>query len=328
MTKNTLLIVDDEPANLTIMRNFLVSDYQLLLVRDGVEAIEVATKHQPDLILLDINMPGMDGYAVCRGLKSNPATEAIPVIFVTALSDIIEEAIGFEVGCVDYLIKPVQEEIVKARVRAHLSLVQISQLERSRRDALIMLGKAGEYNDECTGMHIWRMAAYSRCLAETVGWSNERSELLELAAPMHDIGKIGIPDSVLRKPSKLDPDEWSIMKSHCRIGYEILSTSDAKVFQLAAEIALRHHEQWNGNGYPDGVSATEIPESARIVAVADVFDALTMKRPYKDAWPIGKAIEIIREGKGQHFEPRLIEAFQDCLPRIMEIKAEWDKREK
>lgn len=324
MTDNTLLIVDDVPANLALLREFLAADYKLLLVRDGAEAIDVAARQQPSLILLDINMPGMDGYQVCRALKANPVTEAIPVIFVTTLSDEIDEEVGFSAGCVDYLIKPVRERIVKARVRAHLSLVKASTLERSRRDALMMLGKAGEYNDFCTGMHLWRMAAYSRCLAAAVGWPADRCELMELAAPMHDIGKIGVPDSVLRKPDKLNDEEWAIMRSHCQIGYEILSASDAKVFELAAEIALRHHEKWDGSGYPNGLSGTDIPESARIVAVADVFDALTMERPYKDAWSIDKAIEIIQHDKGKHFEPRLIDAFSAHLPRIIEIKAEWD----
>jgi putative two-component system response regulator len=324
MTDNKIMIVDDEPANLAILREFLAADYKLLLVRDGAEAIDVAAKQQPSLILLDISMPRMDGYQVCRALKANPITEAIPVIFVTALSDETEEEVGFDAGCVDYLIKPVRERIVKARVRAHLSLVKATKLERSRRDALMMLGKAGEYNDNCTGMHLWRMAAYSRCLAEAIGWPADRCELMELAAPMHDIGKIGIPDSVLRKPDKLNDEEWLIMRSHCRIGYEILSASDALMFELAAEIALRHHEKWDGSGYPNGLSGNDIPESARIVAVADVFDALTMERPYKDAWPTDKAIEIIQHDKGKHFEPRLIDAFIARLPRILEIKAEWD----
>ncbi|MCQ8105107.1 HD domain-containing protein [Methylomonas sp. SURF-2] len=161
-------------------------------------------------------------------------------------------------------------------------------------------------------------------MAETVGWPKQDCEMLEQAAPMHDTGKIGIPDSVLRKPGQLDADEWAIMRSHCRIGYEILSSSDAPVFVLAAEIALHHHEKWDGSGYPGGLAGEAIPQSARIVALVDVFDALTMKRPYKDAWPVEKALEALREGAGDHFDPALVDAFESCLSRILEIKAAFD----
>lgn len=327
MSYGSLLIVDDEPANLAMLRGILKDDYSLMLARSGPEALELASKHRPSLILLDIQMPGMDGYAVCRALKADPATEAIPVIFVTMLSELGNEEAGFDAGCVDYLIKPVYAGIVQARVRTHLSLVQSTLVEKTCSAALAMLGKAGHYNDSDTGVHIWRMAAYARQLAEAVGWSKERCDLLEQAASMHDTGKIGIPDAVLRKPGKLDADEWAIMRTHSRIGYEILSSSDAPVFQLAAEIALRHHEKWDGSGYPDGLAGEDIPESARIVALADVFDALTMKRPYKDAWPVERALAALREDAGQHFDPSLAEAFEACLPRILEIKMTWDQRE-
>lgn len=327
MLYGPLLLVDDEPANLAILRQILKDDYSLMLARSGSEALEVVSKHRPSLILLDIQMPGMDGYSVCRTLKANALTEAIPVIFITTLSELINEEAGFSAGCVDYLIKPVQPGIVRARVRTHLSLVQAKQLEKTCNEALAMLGKAGHYNDADTGLHIWRMASYARILAEALGWSTERCDLLEHAAPMHDTGKIGIPDAVLRKPGKLDAEEWAIMQTHSRIGYDILSTSDAPVFELAAEIALYHHEKWDGSGYPEGLAGEAIPGSARITALADVFDALTMKRPYKDAWPAEQAIQTLREGAGHHFDPALVEALETCLPRILEIKTEWDKRE-
>jgi putative two-component system response regulator len=190
-----------------------------------------------------------------------------------------------------------------------------------------MLGMAGHYNDTDTGVHIWRMSAYARELACALGWSATACVELELAAPMHDTGKIGIPGSILRKPGKLDAAEWEIMKQHARIGYEILSRSDAPVFRLAAEIALRHHERWDGSGYPDGLAGEAIPESARIVAIADVFDALTMKRPYKEAWPIDKTLATMRESSGTHFDPGMLERFIEILPRLLEIKATWDARE-
>jgi len=327
MTHGPLLLVDDEVTNLANLRAILAGEYPLMLARSGAEAIGLAVKHQPALILLDIQMPELDGYAVCRALKADPRTVGIPVIFVTALSEVGNEEAGFAAGGVDYLIKPVSAGIVRARVRTHLSLVHTKELEKHSRDAIFMLGKAGHYNDADTGAHIWRMAAYARELAATIGWSPAQCDLLELAAPMHDTGKIGIPDAILRKPGKLDPDEWTVMKTHCVIGFAILSSSEAPVFRLAAEIARYHHERWDGSGYLERLAGEAIPESARIVAVADVFDALSMKRPYKEAWPLERVMATLRAGAGSHFDPSLIAAFEGCLPRILELKADWDQRE-
>jgi putative two-component system response regulator len=327
MPTGPLLIVDDEPLNLAAMHQILAGDYRLVFARNGAEALEVTARCAPALILLDIQMPDMDGYQVCQALKADPATAAIPVIFVTALSDVGDEAAGFAAGAVDYIIKPLSAPIVRARVATHLSLVQASRLERSYHDALKMLGKAGHYNDTETGVHIWRMAAYARELASALGWSAAACADLERAATMHDTGKIGTPSEILRKPGKLDAGEWEIMKQHTRIGYEVLSGSDAPLFRLAAEIALRHHERWDGSGYPDGLAGEAIPESARIVAIADVFDALTMKRPYKEAWPLEQTLAIMRESSGTHFDPRLFARFEEILPRILTVKSEWDARE-
>jgi putative two-component system response regulator len=278
-------------------------------------------------VLLDIRMPDLDGYSVCRALKADAQTEFIPVIFVTTQAELGDEAQGFAVGGVDYLVKPVTAAILHARVRAHLSLVHAKQLQQSYQDALGMLARAGHYNDSDTGMHIWRMAAYAECVAEAAGWPQEQAEMLAMAAPMHDTGKIGIPDAILRKPGRLDAEEWRVMRQHSQIGYEILVKSNAPIFKLAAEIAYAHHERWDGRGYPRGLVGEAIPESARIVAIADVFDALTMTRPYKAAWPVDQAVETMREGSGSQFEPRLFEGFAERLPRILEIKAEWDRRE-
>jgi len=327
MTHGPLLLVDDEVTNLANLRAILAGEYPLMLARSGAEAIGLAVKHQPALILLDIQMPELDGYAVCRALKADPRTEAIPVIFVTALSEVGNEEAGFAAGGVDYLIKPVSAGIVRARVRTHLSMVNTKELEKRSRDAIFMLGKAGHYNDADTGAHIWRMAAYTRELAATIGWSPAECDLLELAAAMHDTGKIGIPDAILRKPGRLDPDEWTAMKTHCVIGFAILSSSEAPVFRLAAEIARYHHERWDGSGYLEGLAGEAIPESARIVAVADVFDALSMKRPYKEVWPLERVMATLRAGAGSHFDPSLIAAFEGCLPRILELKADWDQRQ-
>ena len=322
-----ILVVDDLPQNLATLQQVLSSQYRLVFARNGAEAIAAAFKHLPSLILLDIEMPDMDGYSVCRSLKADPRTEAIPIIFVTSLSEIGDEAAGFAVGAVDYIIKPFSPAIVLARVRTHLSLVRTTLLEHAYRDAIFMLGEAGHYNDNDTGLHIWRMAAYSAAIAAACGWSAEACHQLELAAPMHDTGKIGIPDAILRKPAKLDPDEWVVMKTHSRIGYEILSTSTAPIFQLAAEIALHHHERFDGSGYPGGLVGEAIPESARIVALADVFDALSMKRPYKEEWPLERIMATIRESTGSHFDPRIVEVFNSILPQILQIKKDWNARE-
>lgn len=327
MDNTYILLVDDEPTNLAILRKILEPDYRLVYARSGLETFEAIKQYQPSLILLDVQMPDMDGYTICKILKANPANEGIPVIFVTNLGDLGHEKEGFAAGCVDYLNKPVAPDIVLARVRTHLSLVRTIELQKSHHDAIFMLGEAGHYNDNDTGVHIWRMAAYSKALAKKLGWTLSQLELLEMAAAMHDTGKIGIPDSVLRKPGKLNDEEWRIIKTHCQIGYDIMSKSKAALFILAAEIALHHHEKWDGSGYPRGLVETSIPESARIVAITDVFDALTMRRPYKEAWPIEKAIATIRDSSGQHFDPAIVSCFLDIQSEIIEIKAEWDRRE-
>jgi putative two-component system response regulator len=326
MNHGPILCVDDDPNNLGILRHILKDLYSLVFARNGAEALQAVKKHNPSLILLDVQMPDMNGYEVCRQLKQNPETEHIPVIFVTNKSEIFDEKAGFDAGGVDYIVKPLYPMIVQARVSTHLSLIQASELERSCRAAVYMLGDAGHYNDTDTGVHIWRMAAYSKVLASAAGWPIERQNLMELAAPLHDTGKIGIPDAVLKKPGSLDAAEWEIMKTHSQIGYDILSKGDTPVFNLAAEIALNHHEKWDGSGYPNGLAGTRIPESARIVAAADVFDALAMKRPYKEPWTLDRIMTTLEEGAGRHFEPKMVELLKDNLSRILEIKETLDRQ--
>jgi len=324
MPHGPILLVDDEPQNLAALREVLSSSYPLAFANNGATAVIAAERVRPSLILLDIRMPDMDGYQVCRIIKSTPNLEHIPVIFITSLSEVGDETEGFEAGAVDFIHKPISPAIVKARVRTHLSLVKASLLEQSYRDAITMLGVAGHYNDADTGAHIWRMAAYSRALANASGWADVDCQRLETAAPMHDTGKIGIPSHILRKPGKLDAEEWEIMKSHTRIGHRILSQSNAPLFRMAAEVAKYHHEKWDGSGYPEGLSGSSIPESARIVAVADVFDALTTQRPYKEAWPVDQAMAALQEGSGTSFDPELVTTFVNILPEILQIKARWD----
>ena len=318
-----LLLVDDEPTNLQVLRHVLQADYRLLYATDGARALQVAREQQPQLILLDIMMPGMDGYAVCRALKADPATAGIPVIFVTALNDSQDETAGFDVGAVDYITKPVSPPVVRARVRTHLSLVRMEELRETRLQIVQRLGRAAEYKDNETGMHVIRMSHFSKLLALAAGCSPAWAEDLLNAAPMHDVGKIGIPDAVLRKPGPLDADEWDTMRRHPEIGAEIIGEHPSGVLQLAREIALAHHEKWDGSGYPRGLAGEAIPLSARIVAIADVFDALTTRRPYKEPWPVQEAMSHIAAQAGKHFDPALVALFAPLLPQLLEIRARW-----
>lgn len=324
MNLKTILIVDDEPANLAVMEHILAGSYTLVVARDGAQARRAIVKHRPSMVLLDVGLPDIDGYELCRQLIQLDPTQSVQVIFVTGYSDAAHEAAGFDAGGVDYIVKPVTPQIVRARVSAHLARVQISTLEQSYRAAILMLGYAGHYNDVDTGAHIWRMAAYARALAVACGYDDDSSARLELAAPMHDTGKLGVPQAILRKPGPLDAQEWDIMRTHPQVGFNILSKSHAPVFQLAAEVSLCHHERWDGSGYPAGLKGKEIPQSARIVALADVFDALSMKRPYKEPWPVEKIVAHLEAGSGAHFDPELVVLFTGILPRILAIQEHWD----
>lgn len=321
--RQCLLLVDDEPTNLQVLRHILQDDYRLLFAKDGPKALELAGRERPALVLLDVMMPGMTGHDVCQQLKNDPATREIPVIFVTALADTEDEAKGFEVGAVDYITKPVSPAIVKARVRTHLSLVRVDELKRTRLEIVQRLGLAAEYKDNETGLHVIRMSHYSRILARALGWSEADCDDLLNAAPMHDVGKIGIPDAVLRKPGKLDADEWAVMRQHVSIGANIIGEHPSGLLRMAQRIALTHHEKWDGSGYPKGLAGEDIPIEGRIVAIADVFDALTSERPYKQAWPVEEAVAFLREQSGQHFDPDLVELFIQQLPAVLEVKARW-----
>lgn len=322
-----LLLVDDEPTNLQVLRHILQDEYRLVFARDGHKAISLAMEQKPDLILLDIMMPDLDGLDVCRCLKSEHSTRSIPVIFVTALSDVDDEAVGFEVGGVDYITKPVNAAVVKARVKTHLNLVHLDEIRETRLAIVQRLGRASEYKDNETGMHVIRMSHYSRIIARAAGFSEHEADDLLNAAPMHDVGKIGIPDSIIRKPGKLDADEWREMQRHAEIGAEIIGHDASSLLQMARRIALYHHEKWDGSGYPEGLKGEAIPIEARIVAIADVFDALTSVRPYKKAWTVDDAVNLIVSESGKHFDPTLVSVFVQEIPAILEIKARWVETE-
>lgn len=322
-TRPKLLLVDDEPTNLQVLRQVLQDDYRLFFAKDGDKALELAARECPNLILLDVMMPGMTGYEVCSRLKQSEATAAIPVIFVTALVDVDDEARGFEVGAVDYITKPISPPIVRARVRTHLSLVRVDELKATRLQIVQRLGLAAEYKDNETGLHVIRMSHYSRVLALAAGFSEQAADDLLNAAPMHDVGKIGIPDAILQKNGKLDDAEWQVMRSHAQIGADIIGEHPSGLLQMARSIALTHHEKWDGTGYPNGLKGEDIPLTGRIVAIADVFDALTSVRPYKAAWSVEEALELLRRESGKHFDPQLVELFLGCMPEVLAIKARW-----
>ena len=321
--KQSLLLVDDEPTNLRVLRTVLQEQYRLLFAKSGEEALQLLEKEQADLILLDVMMPGLTGFDVCARLKVNPLTCAIPVIFVTALKDEMDETKGFEVGAVDYITKPISPAVVRARVKTHLSLVQAQELKQTRLQVIQRLGRAAEYKDNETGLHVMRMSHYAQVLALAYGFSEQKAEDLLHAAPMHDIGKIGIADSILLKPGKLTTEEYQEMQKHPLIGAEIIGDCESDLLKMAKAVALYHHEKWDGTGYPFGLSGEQIPVEARIVALSDVFDALTSARPYKQAWSIEQTLQHIRAQKGQHFEPLLVDLLEQNLQQILAIKQRW-----
>jgi len=331
--KATVLVVDDTPENIDVLSGILKPHYRVKAAINGRLALSIAAREpQPDLILLDIMMPEIDGYEVCRRLKTDPLTAAIPVIFVTAKSEVEDEQQGFSLGAVDYITKPVSPPRVLARVRTHLALYdqarhlealvqeRTGQLQETRLEVIRRLGRAAEYKDNETGTHVIRMSWFCRFIAEAMGMPEDWCELLYNAAPMHDVGKIGIPDRILLKPGKLDDMEWQEMQRHAEYGAEIIGEHDSPLLAMAHEIAKNHHEKWDGSGYPRGLRGEDIPLSARIVAVADVFDALTSERPYKKAWTEDEAIALLQREAGAHFDPKLVPLLVQCLPRVREVQ--------
>jgi putative two-component system response regulator len=318
-----ILAVDDEASNLQLLRQILQDHYRLRFAKDGARALELAREERPNLILLDVMMPGMSGYEVCAALKADPLTAAIPVIFVTALHDTDDELEGFEAGAVDYITKPVSPPVVRARVRTHLSLVRMEELRASRLEIVQRLGLAAEYKDNETGLHVIRMSHFARILGLAAGMTELEADDLLHAAPMHDVGKIGIPDRILQKPGPLEPGEWKIMQTHASIGAEIIGRHESGMLALAHDIALTHHEKWDGSGYPKGLAGEQIPLAGRICAVADAFDALTSVRPYKTAWSEAEAVEFLVQQKGRHFDPALVDLFIAQMPAIRAIRQRW-----
>ncbi len=334
--KQSILIVDDTSENIDLLVGILENNYNVKVAINGERAIKIANaQERPDLILLDIMMPGMDGFEVCRLLKDNPYTKHIPVIFLTAMQDPESERKGLELGAVDFVTKPISPPTVMARIKTHLKLhnqnqeleemvfQRTAELRETRLEIIKYLGKAAEYKDNDTGLHVVRMSLYVKMLAEELGLDKREVELIYQASPMHDVGKIGIPDTILKKTGKLDADEWEIMKKHTIYGDNIFDKPSSQLLRTAKAIALTHHEKWDGSGYPNGLKQEEIPLAGRIAAIADVYDALVSERPYKKAWTHEEAIEEIKTSSGTHFDPKIVDVFLSLSNKILQIKDQY-----
>ncbi len=331
--KETILIVDDEPANIKALAGVLQADYRILAAINGQEALNLIFDRASELslILMDVLMPGLSGYDVMARLRSYPETKGLPVIFITAQTNPDEEAKGLDMGAVDYIGKPFHPVIVKARVRTQIELKKhkdnlddlvadrTQELVRTRKEIVLRLAKAAETRDNETGMHIIRLSHLCAMLGRASGMTSSQVETLSTASLMHDIGKIGIPDNILLKPGRHTPEERKVMETHTTLGGEILAESDNELLIMGREIAMAHHERWDGTGYPRGLKGEEIPIEGRITSVCDVFDALTSERPYKKAWTKREACTFLQENKGTMFEPQLVDLFLENLDQVSQI---------
>jgi len=352
----TVLIVDDTPANLSLLAGLLKEQYRIKVANSGAKALELAMAAPPDLVLLDIMMPEMDGYEVCRRLQSMESTRRVPVIFLTAKNSVEDEELGFSVGAVDFIHKPISPPIVAARVRTHLGLKawqdylqdrnaglekevrnRLSEINQLQDASIYVMVSLAEFRDECTGNHIRRTQEYVRLLAKRLAelpkyaltLTNSKIDLLTKSAPLHDIGKITIPDHILLKPGKHTDEEFLTMRTHAERGYELLKLAGdfmgarGDFLGFAMEIARYHHERWDGAGYPHNLAGNAIPLSARLMAVADVYDALRSRRPYKNAMSHAEAVVIIQAGRGGHFDPDVVDAFLALNDQFVAVADSW-----
>jgi putative two-component system response regulator len=339
-----VLIVDDQIVNVKLLERILKNSgfKNVFSTTDSRQAVSLYQEHNIDVLLLDIRMPHLDGFQVIEELQSITENDYLPILVLTA--ELTSETRGkaLTIGAKDFLVKPFDQSEVLQRtqniIEVRLLHKQISQhnetleaevkrrtqeLEGSQLEIIQRLGLAAEYKDNETGYHVLRMSNYSKALAKAIGLSDEDAEMILCATSMHDIGKVGIPDRILLKPGKLDKDEWGIMQSHVTIGAKLLSGGESPLLKMAKKVALTHHEKWDGSGYPNGLIGEDIPLEGRICAISDVFDALTSTRPYKDAWPVEKAMAVIKDESGKHFEPRLVELFEQILPEVLAIRVEY-----
>jgi two-component system response regulator RpfG len=340
----SIIVIDDQSVSRMILSELVRSiadDIRVEAFADPVVALDWVRFHGADLVLTDFKMPRMDGVEFTQWLRQIPACADVPLVVITCFNDKAVRYRALEAGATDFLSKPIDHFECRARCRNLLNLrrhqvmvrdrarwledeVQeaIKTLDLREKETLFRLARAGEYRDEDTGNHILRVARYVRLIAETLGFDAKQTELLEIAAPMHDIGKIGIPDHILLKPERLTRDEWNVMKTHSRIGYEILQDSPSQFLRMGATIAYSHHERYDGSGYPQGLAGDKIPVEARITAVADVFDALCAPRPYKSAWSMDDAAGYLYRKRGRQFDGACVDAFLENRPQVEAIAHE------
>lgn len=332
-----VLIIDDTPEYIEMLDDIL-QEYDIYAAKDGKKGIELAQKIFPDLILLDINMPQINGYEVCRRLKAHKELKNIPVIFLTANEGTNFEEIGFEVGAVDYISKPFNATVLKARVNTHIKLYKLQtnlekevqtrtkEIKNLNHEMTYLAASIAEMKSKETGKHLKRVSEISYMLAKYLGLQIQEIQKIKMASILHDIGKVGVPDSILNKPGPLDEQEWSIMKKHSEFGYEMLKDSQFDLMHLASVVALEHHERWDGLGYPKGLKAEEISLVGRIVAIADVFDSLLDKRAYKESWESETVKEYFEAMCGKQFDPKICQILLENFDTFIEIRKSLEEQ--
>ena len=339
-----IAIVDDSDINLTLLKHLVLKlgECEPLLFSVSTEGLQWCLDNEPDLVIVDYMMPELDGIGFIERFRSAPGRSDIPVLMITANDDKEIRYQALQRGATDFLTKPVDTAEFRARARNMLSLREsqkrmanrnaeladevrkaTAEIRQREQELLFRMSRAAEFRDPETGAHIQRMAHYSALIGRRLGLDRELQELILQAAPMHDVGKIGIPDYILLKPGRLTPEEFELMKRHAQLGYELLAGSGSRVLQSGAEIAQTHHEKFDGSGYPHVLSGTDIPLFGRIVAVADVFDALTSERPYKKAWTLEHATDFLREGRGAHFDPQCVDAFLAEWEAVLDVRSRF-----
>lgn len=344
-----ILIIDDNQSNVDLLEAILDSDgyVSLLSITDPREAEGIYMAYRPDLVILDINMPYLNGFQLLERFKKIEESSYLPVIVLTALQDEKTRLRALTQGAQDFLTKPFNRLEILTRIN-NMLLVRLFhnrvknqnlilerkvqertlEIEDTRREIIYRLGRAAEYRDNETGDHLIRISKMGRILGELMGMSKKERKLFVTASPMHDIGKIGIPDNILLKPDKLDPEEWELMKTHTTIGADLLDGHDSELMVTARDIALTHHEKWDGSGYPNGLQGEAIPLMGRLAGIVDVFDALSSKRPYKEAYPIDRVISIMEEQRGKHFDPVLTDLFLSNIDKFLTVRGEFSSKEK